>query len=606
VAGAPAVVAEEPPDRAFLDVSRSISGRRWRARPADESIARAIGLRLGLDGALARALAARGVTTETAESYLRPTLRALFPDPSSFLGMDAAANTLLDALESGRPTTLFADYDVDGASSASLIARWWRAMGAELPIYVPDRMTEGYGPSPAVFRRLREAGVELVVTLDCGAAAHDALQTAVEIGLDVVVVDHHLMRGQPPAVRALVNPNQPGCPSGQGVLAAAGVTFVLLAALNREARRRGWFERRPEPDLRQWLDLAALGAVCDVTQLTGFNRALASQGLKVMSVWSNPGLKALLEVAGAKGPAGVFHAGFVLGPRINAGGRIGRSDLGARLLSTDDPAEARAIAEELDALNAARKGVEAQIMEAAIASIEAGANFDPRAGAIVVAEEGWHPGVIGIVASRLRERYRRPVLVIGLDRAADIGKGSGRSQPGVNLGRAIQSAFDEGLVLAGGGHAMAAGVTLRPSAVPELRAFLCERLAEETAAAEAEDFLDIDALAAPGAAARSLCEAFQALEPFGPGNPEPVFAVADVRIEAPTPLRGGHLRCSLVGPGGRRMRAVAWRSAETPVGRRLAAGGGAVHAVGRLKLDDWQGRGGVELEIEDLADPRMA
>jgi single-stranded-DNA-specific exonuclease len=606
MAGALAVVAEEEAGSAFLGVTRSISGRRWRARPADDGVARAIALRLGLEGALAQALAARGVTTETAESYLRPTLRALFPDPSSFLGMDAAANTLLDALESGRPTTLFADYDVDGASSAALIARWWRAMGAELPIYIPDRMTEGYGPTPAAFRRLREAGVELVVTLDCGAAAHDALQTAGEIGLDVVVVDHHLMRGQPPAVRALVNPNQPGCPSGQGVLAAAGVTFVLLAALNREARRRGWFERRPEPDLRRWLDLAALGAICDVTQLTGFNRALASQGLKVMSAWANPGLKALIDVAGAKGPASVFHAGFVLGPRINAGGRIGRSDLGARLLSTDDADEARALAEELDALNAQRKLAEAQIMEAAIAAIESGSNVDPKAGAIVVAQEGWHPGVIGIVASRLRERYRRPVLVIGLDRAADIGKGSGRSQAGVNLGRAVQAAFEEGLLLAGGGHAMAAGVTLRPSAVPELRAFLSERLAEEMAAAEAEDFLEIDALATPGPAARTICDAFQALEPFGPGNPEPVFAVADVRVEAVTPLRGGHLRCALVGPGGRRLRAVAWRSAETPLGRRLQAAGGAVHAVGRLKADDWQGRGGAELEIEDLADPRMA
>ncbi|MGH6971989.1 MAG: DHH family phosphoesterase, partial [Caulobacteraceae bacterium] len=344
---------------------------------------------------------------------------------------------LLDALESGRPATVFADYDVDGASSAALLVRWWRAMGKELPIYVPDRMTEGYGPSPAAFRRLREAGVELVVTVDCGAAAHDALAAAAEIGLQVVVIDHHLMRERPHVAAALVNPNQPGCGSGQGVLAAAGVTFVLLAALGREARRRGWFETRPEPDIRQWLDLAALGAICDVTQLVGFNRALAAQGLKVMSAWENPGLKALAEIAAAKGPASVFHAGFLLGPRINAGGRIGRSELGARLLSTDDPAEARELALELDALNAERKGVEAQILEEAVRAVEAGANFDPEAPAIVVAGDGWHPGVIGIVASRLRERYRRPVVVVGIDRGADVGKGSGRSQPGVNLGRAV-------------------------------------------------------------------------------------------------------------------------------------------------------------------------
>jgi len=591
---------------AFLGVERSVGGRRWRARPASELTVREISQRMGLIEPLARALASRGITAQTAENYLRPTLKAQFPDPSSFLGMDEAAQVLIDAFERDRKVIVFADYDVDGASSAAQLVRWWRAMGRELPIYVPDRLTEGYGPSPAAFRHLREAGYELVITVDCGAAAYDALNAAGEVGLEVVVIDHHLMRETAPPARALVNPNQAGCASEQGMLAAAGVTMVLLAALNREARRRGWFAERPEPDLRQWLDLAALGAICDVTQLVGFNRALAAQGLKVMSGWANPGLKALLDIAGAKGPASVFHAGFVLGPRINAGGRIGRADLGARLLSTDDPAEALSLAQELDALNAERKNVETQILDAAIANIEAGANFDPAAPAIVVAEEGWHPGVIGIVASRLRERYRRPVVVVGLDRASDIGKGSGRSQPGVNLGRAIQAAFDEGLLLAGGGHAMAAGLTLRPSAIPEFRAFLCERLAGEMVEAEADDALEIDALVAPGAAARPLFDAFQAMAPFGPGNPEPVFAVADVRVERLTPMRGGHLRCSLVGAGGVGIRAIAWRSADTPLGQRLAAGGGSIHAVGKLKADDWNGRNTVELEIDDIADPRMS
>ena len=269
-------------------IHRSVSGRRWLARAADEAAVREIARLQGLAEPLARALASRGVTAETAEAHLRPTLRALFPDPSSFRGMDEATQALLDALESGRPTIVFADYDVDGATSAAQLVRWWRAMGRELPIYVPDRMTEGYGPSPAVFRRLKEAGYELVVTVDCGAAAYDALASASAIGLEVVVIDHHLMRGEPPQARALVNPNQAGCASGQGMLAAAGVMFVLLAALNREARRRGWFAARPEPDLRQWLDLAALGAICDVTQLIGFNRALAAQGLKVLSGWRNP------------------------------------------------------------------------------------------------------------------------------------------------------------------------------------------------------------------------------------------------------------------------------------------------------------------------------
>jgi len=589
----------------FLNVSRSLGGRRWRARPADEALVREHQLRLGLDEPMARALASRGVLAGGGEDYLRPTLKALFPDPSSFLDMDEAARALVDALERERPTVVFADYDVDGASSAALLVRWWRAMGRELPIYVPDRMTEGYGPSPAAFRRLREQGFELAVTVDCGAAAYDAVAAAGEIGLEVVVIDHHLMREDAPTARAVVNPNRPGCGSGQGMLAAAGVTFVLLAALNREARRRGLFAERPEPDLRQLLDLAALGAVCDVTQLVGFNRALASQGLKVMSNWRNPGLKALLDAAGSEGPASVFHAGFILGPRINAGGRIGRSDLGARLLSTDDPEEARTLAGELHALNAERKAVEAQILNEAVAVIESEANFDPNAPVIVVAREGWHPGVIGIVASRLRERYRRPVIVIGLDRGADIGKGSGRSQPGVNLGRAIQAAYDAGLLLTGGGHAMAAGLSLRPSSIPEFRAFLEERLAEEMVVAEAEDALDLDALVTTAGAARPLYDAFQALAPFGPGNPEPVFALANVRVERLRPMAGGHVRCDLVDERGKGLRAIAWRVADTPIGRRLQAGGGAVHAAGRLKPDDWQGRTSIELEIEDLADPRM-
>jgi single-stranded-DNA-specific exonuclease len=389
------------------------------------------------------------------------------------------------------------------------------------------------------------------------------------------------------------------------VLAAAGVTFVLLAALNREARRRGLFADRPEPDLRPLLDLAAMGAVCDVTSLTGFNRALVAQGLKVMSNWANPGLKALMEVAGATGPATTFHAGFILGPRINAGGRIGRSDLGARLLSTDDPEEARALALELDGLNAARKDVERAILDEAIAVVEQGSNLDPNAAVLVVAAEGWHPGVIGIVASRLRERYRKPAVIIGLDPVTGIGKGSGRSQTGVNLGRAVQAAFDAGLLMSGGGHAMAAGLTVRRDGVPELREFLCQALAEERVEAAAADAIEIDAVITPRSAIRPLVEEFERMQPFGPGNPEPLFALADVRIEQPIPMRGDHIRCQLTDASGAKLRAIAWRAGESELGRRLAAGG-QLHVAGRLKPDDWNGRNGVQLEIEDAADPRMS
>lgn len=587
---------------AFLGVARSLSGRVWRQRPADEATVRVHMLRQNLSEPLARALASRGISEAQADDYLTPTLKSLFPDPSSFQDMALAVEILLEALANDRKVVVFADYDVDGATSAAMLVRWFRAMGKELPIYIPDRITEGYGPTPAVFRKLREDGADLVVTLDCGAAAYDALEAAAAAGLTVVVIDHHMMREAPPRAAALVNPNRFDCTSGQGVLCAAGVTLVLLAALNREARARGLFAERPEPDLRQWLDLAALASVCDVTQLVGFNRALTAQGLKVMSGWKNPGLKALLQVAGGKEEATTFHAGFLLGPRINAGGRVGRADLGARLLSTDHPEEARDLAIQLDGLNAERKEVERQVVEAAGAMIDQSANFDPNAPVIVVSGDGWHPGVIGIAAGRLRERYRRPVIVIGIDREANVGKGSGRSQPGVNLGRAIQAAFDEGLLMAGGGHAMAAGLTVRPDLIPELRAFLAVRLAQEQE--EADDALDLDVLVTPSSADRGLFDDFQRLTPFGPGNPEPNFAIADAIVEQASPIRGGHLRCVLRDASGGRLRAVAWRVEDTAVGKALMAGG-RLHLAGKLRPDDWQGRNGVQFEIEDAADPRM-
>jgi len=591
---------------AFLGVSRSLSGRAWRLRPAEVATTRAHMQAHGLDEPLARALASRGVGPGQGADFLQPTLRALFPDPSSFMDMEAAAGAVVDALQARASVHVFADYDVDGASSAALLVRWFRAMGAELPIYVPDRLTEGYGPSARAFDTLKAAGAELVITVDCGAAANEALAHAAVIDLKVVVIDHHLMRSEPPRALAVVNPNRPGCNSGQGDLAAAGVVLVLLAALNREARGRGLFADRAEPDIRQWLDLAALGAVCDVTRLTGFNRALTGLGLRVMSGWRNPGLKALLEAAGAEpGPAKTSHCGFILGPRINAGGRIGRADLGARLLSTDDPAEAATLAAELDALNVSRREVERAVIEAAVRRVEAtGAHADDSAVAVVSGED-WHPGVVGIVAGRLRERWRKPVVVIGVDPVSGVGKGSGRSQPGMNLGRAVQAAWEAGVLLAGGGHAMAAGLTVEGGRIDELRAFLNDRLAQERLAAVAEDWLEIDALVDPAGATRALFDSFEQLAPFGPANPEPVFALTGVQAREPAQMNGGHVRCRLVGADGGSIRAVAWRCADLPGGRALLSGQGGLHVVGRLKADDWNGRRGVQLEIEDVADPRM-
>ncbi|HEV2335025.1 MAG TPA: single-stranded-DNA-specific exonuclease RecJ [Stellaceae bacterium] len=590
----------------FLGVERSLTNRGGRERRADPTIMRTLQTREGLSPPAAKALAARLTAAEDAEGFLRPRLKDQFPDPSSFAAMDEAATTILDAIAANKTIVIFADYDVDGATSAAQIVRWLRAVGCEADIHIPDRVADGYGPTPAAFRRLRNAGADLIICLDCGTSALDAMAAADELGLEVVVIDHHLMREAPVGRAVIVNPNRPDCGSGQGVLSAAGVTFVLLAALGREGRRRGLFEDRPEPDIRQWLDLAALGAVCDVTQLTGFNRAIVSLGLKAMSNWANPGLAALMTAAKAPlRPATVFDAGFVLGPRINAGGRIGRSDLGARLLSTDDPTEARVLAEELDALNASRRQVEKEIVEAAICTIEHGANFDPQAAALVVSGDDWHPGVIGIVAGRLRERYRKPTVVIGIDRAADIGRGSGRSSPGVNLGRAVQDAYETGLLLAGGGHAMAAGLTIRPSAIPDFRAFLVERLALQQASAAIADMVEIDALVSTAGATRDLSDELAQLAPFGPGAPEPLVALAGVRSEMASVLNGGHLRCRLSDGEGRGLKAIAWRASDSPLGRQLLAGG-PLHIVGRLKADDWNGRRSVQLEVEDGADPRRA
>jgi single-stranded-DNA-specific exonuclease len=588
----------------FLGVSRSVTGRAWRLRPADEGAARDLGLRLGLSDPLARAITARGIDTQGAGVFLNPTLKAQFPDPSSFAGMDEAAQVLLDALEAEANIAIFADYDVDGATSAAQLIRWFRHLGREVGLYIPDRLTEGYGPSPAAFRRMALGGADLVVTMDCGAAAHDALTAAADMGLPIVVIDHHMMRGSPPPAAALVNPNAPDCRSGQGNLSASGVTFVLLAALNREARARGLFADRAEPDLRQWLDLAALGAICDVTALTGFNRALTSRGLAMMSTWSNPGLRALAQIGKASGPATTFHAGFILGPRINAGGRIGRPDLGARLLSTDDPEEAAALAAELDRLNIERREIEALVTEEAARLIEQQTNFDPTAPVIVAAADDWHPGVIGIVAGPLRERYRKPVIVIGIDRAANVGKGSGRSQPDVNLGLAVQKAFDAGLLLAGGGHPMAAGLTVRPDLIPDLREFLASALHDEQSAAAASEAVEIDSLVSVRSATRGLVEDFTRLAPFGPGNPEPMIALSGVRAERPMTMKGGHVALTLTDETGVRLRAIAWRAEDTALGQMLLAGTGGISVAGRLKPDDFRGAGGVQLEIEDASDPR--
>jgi single-stranded-DNA-specific exonuclease len=588
---------------AFLGVEHSVCGRRWRTRGAGgEAAAAAIAQGLGLPEIVGRLLAQRGVDAAEAPLFLAPRLRDQLPDPAHLLDMAPAVARLVRAIEAGEKIAIFGDYDVDGATSAALLLRFFAAVGAEATVYVPDRLREGYGPNAPALLRLKADGAAVVVTVDCGATAHAPLAAAAEAGLDVIVVDHHVTEPLLPRALALINPNRLDETSPHGMLAAVGVAFLLVVAVNRALRDAGRYAARAEPDLLQWLDLVALGTVCDVVPLAGLNRAFVTQGLKVARQLGNPGLKALAAVAGASGPIDAYHLGFVLGPRVNAGGRVGQSDLGARLLSTDDPLLATELANRLDAYNRDRRAIEGETLAAAIAAVEAG----PQSPALVfAAAEGWHPGVIGIVAARLRERYERPACVVALDGAgADAtGRGSGRSVPGVALGPAVIAARQAGLLVNGGGHAMAAGFTVAAEHLAALRDFLAERLGDGVERAPPVPELAIDgALSAAGATA-GLIDHLDALAPYGSSNPEPRFALPGVLVAHAELVGQSHLRIALadpIGPG--RLRAIAFRAAEGPLGVFLVeARGRAVHVVGHLRRDTYRGGDAVQLVIDDAA-----
>jgi len=586
----------------YLGVSQSLSGKAWRQRPTDEKLAAEHARRLQAPDLVGRMLAARGVALDDAQLFLNPTLKDLFPDPSTFADMDTAAGAILDAIVSGRPTAVFADYDVDGGTASAILSRYFRAWGRELILYVPDRLMEGFGPTPGAFRALKKMGAELVVTVDCGAAAIEALKTANEIGLDVVVMDHHLMHDDhTPPTLALVNPNRPDDKSGHGFLAAAGVVFVLIAALNRLARQRGVAPEGGLPDPMKWLDLVALGTLCDMAPLKGVNRAFVIRGLAVLERLENPGLKALAEVSNIEAPKSVYHATFILGPRLNAGGRIGDPWTAAKLLATDDRAEAILLAEKLNAQNAERKDVEAGILAAATKQAEARLKQKPDAGIIVVGGEGWHPGVIGIVAGRLKEKFHRPAVVIGWGEGlGPVARGSGRSVPGVNLGELISRAARSGLLLSGGGHAMAAGLSIDPKRIDELR----EHLESETKGATFElaeaRVLEIDGALGPGAANGALLDLIERVGPFGSGAPEPLFAVPNVRAQGARRVGENHLAFDMVGEDGSRLRAIAFRVADGPEGEAVTQGH-QLHVAGRLRADTWRGPGKVQIEVADIA-----
>jgi single-stranded-DNA-specific exonuclease len=579
-------------------VSHSLLGQpwRWRGSAADGHDAD-----FQPDDLIDQLLMARGVVREELMRHRQPTLRGFMPDPSVFRDMDAAAARLADAVEAGEPVTVFGDYDVDGATSAALLVRLLRQLGLQPRAYIPDRLMEGYGPSGEALVRLAREGARLIVTVDCGAQAFEALEMAEAAGVDVIVLDHHKCASALPKALALVNPNrldEAEEAAAHGHLAAVGVCFLLGAALVRTLRARGFFAGREEPKLIELLDLVALGTVADVAQLRGLNRAFVTQGLKVMAGRRNVGLAALADAARLTRPPTCTDLGFALGPRINAGGRVGKSDLGVRLLTTEDSDEAAGIAAELDRLNEERRAIEAAVCEAAEALCGAQGN---RAVALVAAE-GWHPGVIGIVAGRLKEKLGRPAIVVALGEDG-LGKGSGRSISGVDLGAAILAAKESGLLVAGGGHAMAAGITVERAKIDALADFLEERLTEGVARSRDERALLLDAVVAPGGVCPNLCDAMEAGGPYGVGWPAPRVAAGPVRIVKADVVGNGHIRLVVAGDDGRRVKAIGFRLADGSLGQALLAAPPhrRLWLAGRVKRDEWGDRIAAELHLDDAA-----
>jgi single-stranded-DNA-specific exonuclease len=566
---------------------------------AGEARALAIAQIHGHGELLARVLAGRGVTAETSDLYLDPSLRRLMPDPLCLIDMAAAVERLVRAIEAGETIGIFGDYDVDGATSSALLADFFKTCGTPFIIHIPDRIFEGYGPNIDAIRALSEAGVTCLVTTDCGTMSHVPLAEARRLGLDAIVIDHHQAPEQLPDA-IVVNPNRLDDLSGLGHLCAAGVAFMLLVALKRRLRERGFWAAHAEPDLLSSLDLVALGTVADVASLTGLNRAFVMKGLAVMQARGRPGLKALFDCVGMDGPPRPYHLGFVIGPRINAGGRIGDAALGAKLLTLTDEMEAHRIAQDLDRLNRERQVLEAATLEAAEAETLGLLGLEDKGAAIVTASAGWHPGIVGLVASRLKEKFRRPAFAIAFD--GEIGTGSGRSIMGIDLGRIVRAAVESGLLVKGGGHAMAAGLTIYRDRLDEFRQFLETRLTDEVMLARAGEALLVDATLTAAGAEPALMETLERAGPYGQGNPEPVFAFPAHRIVDVAPVGTGHIRFKAQAGDGTKIDGIAFRAAQEPLGAALEAmRGQQAHLACTLSLDRWGGRQRIQLRLLDMA-----
>jgi single-stranded-DNA-specific exonuclease len=587
---------------AFLGVEKSARGRRWVSRLHDERMAAAISQQLELPEILGRVLAARGTTFTEAEAFLNPTIRTLMPQPSAFRDMERGAARLADAIQTGEKISIISDYDVDGVSSAAIMVRFLRAVGRDARVHIPDRLSEGYGPSERAVGQLQEAGTDVLLTLDCGVLSHDPLARAAEMGMTTIILDHHQASEQLPEAFAVINPNRQDDVSGQGHLCAAGVVMIFIATVNRKLRELKYYTAtQPEPNMLQWLELVALATVCDVVPLKGLNRAYVTQGLKIMARRENAGIAALSDVAGVKRRPDVTALGFMLGPRINAAGRIGHANEALELLLTDDRGEAARLAHQLDDLNRKRQVIELRVVEEAVAMAEAELGRERKPQVIVAAADGWHPGVVGLVAARLKERFNIPAFALAMDKQSGKAVGSGRSIPGVDLGRAVRMALDDGVIIKGGGHAMAAGITVSIEKLATFRAYLDEQLSKQVEAVRDPDFAVDGALTAT-AATLDLIELLEQAGPYGSGQPNPVFAFPAHRIIYADVAGTDHIRCNLVAADGTRLKAIAFRALGTELGELLLSERQfPIHVAGRLVADEWGSKRVPSLHIEDAA-----
>ena len=592
----------DPVERAFLGVDRSVSGQRWRQRLDQAGLNRALAMAQthGIPELIARVLAGRGVAVPDALAFLDPTIRGLMPDPSTLTDCETAAERLAGAIERGESVVIFGDYDVDGAASAALLYRVLFHFGVDARIYIPDRIFEGYGPNPAAIGQLIDDGAQLIVTVDCGSTSLEALKVAAERGVDVVVIDHHQVGHALPEALAVVNPNREDDLSGQGHLCAAGVVFLVLVALHRLMRRRG-DPRAASLDLLGLLDLVALATVCDVVPLRGLNRAYVVKGLIAARHMTNPGLAALFLKAGIGGPVTPYHLGFLVGPRINAGGRIGDAALGSRLLTLDDPGRAQEIAVKLDDLNRERQEMERLMLAEAEAEALAEYGTGEHTPVIVTARDKWHPGIVGLIAARLKERFRRPAFAIAFD-PSGRGTGSGRSIAGFDMGKMVRAAVDEGILVKGGGHAMAAGLTVERASLGRLRAYFEDMAQDQVTTLVADEVLDIDGALGASGATFDLADQLEKAGPYGSGHPQPVFALPFHRVLDCRYVGTNHIRVALQSMDGARLEAMAFRAVDTDLGRfLLSSRGEQVHVAGTLNADYWQGSQRIQFRISDAA-----